>query len=132
MSYFYQILIRYLRHSCLSRFYVLATYLLCTEFLFKRHVFLQWYVLSYCHGNFLLLKSYRLNITKPISGKFNITKKKSEKSKHFLHDCSFFLQKVFVMPNMDDVYIPIMHSAMDPRSTSCLLKDPLVETADQL
>ncbi|XP_028013184.1 testis-expressed protein 2 isoform X2 [Eptesicus fuscus] len=41
-------------------------------------------------------------------------------------------QKVFVMPNMDDVYIPIMHSAMDPRSTSCLLKDPLVETADQL
>ncbi|XP_036306972.1 testis-expressed protein 2 isoform X3 [Pipistrellus kuhlii] len=41
-------------------------------------------------------------------------------------------QKVFVMPNMDDVYVPIMHSAMDPRSTSCLLKDPLVETADQL
>ncbi|XP_023612769.1 testis-expressed protein 2 isoform X2 [Myotis lucifugus] len=41
-------------------------------------------------------------------------------------------QKVFVMPNMDDVYVPIMHSAMDPRSTSCLLKDPLVEAADQL
>ncbi|KAM8773983.1 testis-expressed protein 2 [Rhynchonycteris naso] len=41
-------------------------------------------------------------------------------------------QKVFVMPNMDDVYIPIMHSAMDPRSTSCLLKDLLVEAADQL
>lgn len=41
-------------------------------------------------------------------------------------------QKVFVMPNMDDVYIPIMHSAMDPRSTACLLKDPLVEAADQL
>ncbi|XP_059989235.1 testis-expressed protein 2 isoform X1 [Lagenorhynchus albirostris] len=41
-------------------------------------------------------------------------------------------QKVFVMPNMDDVYIPIMHSAMDPRSTSSLLKDPLVEAADQL
>ncbi|XP_045381775.1 testis-expressed protein 2 isoform X1 [Lemur catta] len=40
-------------------------------------------------------------------------------------------QKVFVMPNMDDVYIPIMHSAMDPRSTSCLLKDPSVEAADQ-
>ncbi|EFB27234.1 hypothetical protein PANDA_013926, partial [Ailuropoda melanoleuca] len=40
-------------------------------------------------------------------------------------------QKVFVMPNMDDVYIPIMHSAMDPRSASCLLKDPLVEAADQ-
>uniref|UniRef100_G3T1Y6 Testis expressed 2 n=1 Tax=Loxodonta africana TaxID=9785 RepID=G3T1Y6_LOXAF len=40
-------------------------------------------------------------------------------------------QKVFVMPNMDDVYIPIMHSAMDPRSTSCLLKDPVVEAADQ-
>lgn len=41
-------------------------------------------------------------------------------------------QKVFVMPNMDDVYIPIMHSAMDPRSTSCLLKDPPVEASDQL
>ncbi|XP_022444865.1 testis-expressed protein 2 isoform X1 [Delphinapterus leucas] len=41
-------------------------------------------------------------------------------------------QKVFVMPNMDDVYIPIMHSAMDPRSTCSLLKDPLVEAADQL
>ncbi|KAM9209513.1 testis-expressed protein 2 isoform 1-T1 [Dugong dugon] len=41
-------------------------------------------------------------------------------------------QKVFVMPNMDDVYIPIMHSAMDPRSTSRLLKDPVVEAADQL
>ncbi|XP_057569886.1 testis-expressed protein 2 isoform X2 [Hippopotamus amphibius kiboko] len=41
-------------------------------------------------------------------------------------------QKVFVMPNMDDVYIPIMHSAMDPRSTSSLLKDTLVEAADQL
>lgn len=41
-------------------------------------------------------------------------------------------QKVFVMPNMDDVYIPLMHSAMDPRSTSCLLKDQPVEAADQL
>ncbi|XP_010615066.1 testis-expressed protein 2 isoform X2 [Fukomys damarensis] len=41
-------------------------------------------------------------------------------------------QKVFVMPNMDDVYIPIMHSAMDPRSTSCLLKDPPVEATDPL
>ncbi|KAB0363523.1 hypothetical protein FD754_007679 [Muntiacus muntjak] len=41
-------------------------------------------------------------------------------------------QKVFVMPNMDDVYIPIMHSAMDPRSTSSLLKEPPVEAADQL
>ncbi|MBN3294360.1 TEX2 protein, partial [Polypterus senegalus] len=27
-------------------------------------------------------------------------------------------QKIFVMPNMDDVYIPIMHSAMDPRSAA--------------
>ncbi|XP_006886340.1 PREDICTED: testis-expressed sequence 2 protein isoform X1 [Elephantulus edwardii] len=40
-------------------------------------------------------------------------------------------QKVFVMPNMDDVYIPIMHSAMDPRSASSLLKEPVVEAADQ-
>ncbi|XP_032900013.1 testis-expressed protein 2 isoform X5 [Amblyraja radiata] len=27
-------------------------------------------------------------------------------------------QKIFVMPNMDDVYVPIMHSAMDPRSST--------------
>ncbi|XP_045155247.1 testis-expressed protein 2 isoform X2 [Echinops telfairi] len=40
-------------------------------------------------------------------------------------------QKVFVMPNMDDVYITIMHSAMDPRSTACL-KDPAREAAEQL
>ncbi|XP_041435165.1 testis-expressed protein 2 isoform X2 [Xenopus laevis] len=26
-------------------------------------------------------------------------------------------QKIFVMPNMDDLYLPIMHSAMDPRSS---------------
>ncbi|KAM3920834.1 testis-expressed protein 2 [Leptodactylus fuscus] len=26
-------------------------------------------------------------------------------------------QKIFVMPNMDDVYVTIMHSAMDPRSS---------------
>ncbi|XP_075418193.1 testis-expressed protein 2 [Tenrec ecaudatus] len=41
-------------------------------------------------------------------------------------------QKVFVMPNMDDIYMPIMHSAMDPRSTACLLKDPAGEAAEQL
>ncbi|XP_023569947.1 testis-expressed protein 2 [Octodon degus] len=41
-------------------------------------------------------------------------------------------QKVFVMPNMDDIYIPIMHSAMDPRSTSCLLKEPPLEAPDPL
>lgn len=41
-------------------------------------------------------------------------------------------QKVFVMPNMDDLYIPLMHSAMDPRSASCLLKEPPVEAADPL
>ncbi|XP_005402228.1 PREDICTED: testis-expressed sequence 2 protein isoform X1 [Chinchilla lanigera] len=41
-------------------------------------------------------------------------------------------QKVFVMPNMDDVYVPLMHSAMDPRSTSCLLKEPPVEAAEAL
>lgn len=39
-------------------------------------------------------------------------------------------QKIFVMPNMDDVWLPIMHSAMDTRSsvnlatvTSDALKD---------
>lgn len=26
-------------------------------------------------------------------------------------------QKIFVMPNMDDVWLPIMHSAMDTRSS---------------
>lgn len=40
-------------------------------------------------------------------------------------------QKIFVMPNMDDVWLPIMHSAMDMRSNANLvtvtndaLKDP--------
>lgn len=41
------------------------------------------------------------------------------------------LQKIFVMPNMDDVYISLMHSAMDPRSTTYPLKDPVTEAADQ-
>lgn len=43
----------------------------------------------------------------------------------------FLLQKIFVMPNMDDVWLPIMHSAMDTRSNANLvtvtndaLKDP--------
>ncbi|XP_030064278.1 testis-expressed protein 2 [Microcaecilia unicolor] len=37
--------------------------------------------------------------------------------------------KIFVMPNMDDIYIPIMHSAMDPRSSTCPSKDPVTEAA---
>ncbi|CAM4424412.1 unnamed protein product [Leuciscus chuanchicus] len=32
-------------------------------------------------------------------------------------------QKIFVMPNMDDVWLPIMHSAMDTRSDANALKD---------
>ncbi|KAK7174132.1 hypothetical protein R3I93_001345 [Phoxinus phoxinus] len=32
-------------------------------------------------------------------------------------------QKIFVMPNMDDVWLPIMHSAMDTRSDADALKD---------
>lgn len=32
----------------------------------------------------------------------------------------FFPQKIFVMPNMDDVWLPIMHSAMDTRSNGSL------------
>ncbi|XP_069728550.1 testis-expressed protein 2 isoform X1 [Phaenicophaeus curvirostris] len=40
-------------------------------------------------------------------------------------------QKIFVMPNMDDVYIPLMHSAMDPRSSTCPPKDLITEAADQ-
>lgn len=42
-----------------------------------------------------------------------------------------FPQKIFVMPNMDDLWLPIMHSAMDTRSNANLvtvtndaLKDP--------
>uniref|UniRef100_I3KKK1 Testis expressed 2 n=1 Tax=Oreochromis niloticus TaxID=8128 RepID=I3KKK1_ORENI len=44
-------------------------------------------------------------------------------------------QKIFVMPNMDDVWLPIMHSAMDARSNANLftvtndaLKDPEPES----
>ncbi|KAG1934703.1 testis-expressed protein 2 isoform X1 [Pimephales promelas] len=37
-------------------------------------------------------------------------------------------QKIFVMPNMDDVWLPIMHSAMDTRSDANALKDE--DTAD--
>lgn len=40
-------------------------------------------------------------------------------------------QKIFVMPNMDDVYISIMHSAMDPRSTS-VYNEPVADAADRL
>lgn len=46
-------------------------------------------------------------------------------------------QKIFVMPNMDDVWLPIMHSAMDTRSNANLvtvtndaLKDPEPEESD--
>ncbi|MEE6507107.1 hypothetical protein FKM82_007968 [Ascaphus truei] len=35
-------------------------------------------------------------------------------------------QKIFVMPNMDDVYVPLMHSATDPRSS----KEAEAEAAD--
>uniref|UniRef100_A0A8C9EVC4 TEX2 protein n=2 Tax=Pavo cristatus TaxID=9049 RepID=A0A8C9EVC4_PAVCR len=40
-------------------------------------------------------------------------------------------QKIFVMPNMDDVYIPLMHSAMDPRSSTYPPKDLVTEAPDQ-
>ncbi|XP_042360706.1 testis-expressed protein 2-like isoform X2 [Plectropomus leopardus] len=46
-------------------------------------------------------------------------------------------QKIFVMPNMDDVWLPIMHSAMDTRSNANLvtvtndaLKDPEHEESE--
>lgn len=38
------------------------------------------------------------------------------------------MQKIFVMPNMDDVWLPIMHSAMDTRSNASALRDE--ETLD--
>lgn len=51
--------------------------------------------------------------------------------------CDYLPQKIFVMPNMDDVYLPIMHSAMDLRSNANLLtvtndalKDPDPEDSD--
>ncbi|KAG7266763.1 hypothetical protein CRUP_007446 [Coryphaenoides rupestris] len=37
-------------------------------------------------------------------------------------------QKIFVMPNMDDIWLPIMHSAMDPRSNA----NVVTETSDAL
>uniref|UniRef100_A0ABM5FNY1 Testis-expressed protein 2 isoform X1 n=1 Tax=Pogona vitticeps TaxID=103695 RepID=A0ABM5FNY1_9SAUR len=40
-------------------------------------------------------------------------------------------QKIFVMPNMDDVYIPLMHSAMDPRSCVCPPKESVTDATDQ-
>nr|XP_060619094.1 testis-expressed protein 2 isoform X2 [Anolis sagrei ordinatus] len=40
-------------------------------------------------------------------------------------------QKIFVMPNMDDVYIPLMHSAMDTRSFMCPLKESDTDAIDQ-
>lgn len=46
-------------------------------------------------------------------------------------------QKIFVMPNMDDLWLPIMHSAMDTRSNANLvtvtddaLKDPEPEESE--
>ncbi|XP_044036867.1 testis-expressed protein 2 isoform X2 [Siniperca chuatsi] len=46
-------------------------------------------------------------------------------------------QKIFVMPNMDDIWLPIMHSAMDTRSNASLvtvtndaLKDPESEESE--
>uniref|UniRef100_A0A3B4U252 Testis expressed 2 n=1 Tax=Seriola dumerili TaxID=41447 RepID=A0A3B4U252_SERDU len=46
-------------------------------------------------------------------------------------------QKIFVMPNMDDIWLPIMHSAMDTRSNANLvtvtndaLKDPEPEDSE--
>ncbi|KAM9843387.1 testis-expressed protein 2 [Aulostomus maculatus] len=46
-------------------------------------------------------------------------------------------QKIFVMPNMDDIWLPIMHSAMDTRSnanmvtvTNDALKDPEPEESE--
>ena len=48
-----------------------------------------------------------------------------------------FPQKIFVMPNMDDIWLPIMHSAMDTRSNANLvtvtndaLKDPEPEESE--
>ncbi|KAH0629292.1 hypothetical protein JD844_011242 [Phrynosoma platyrhinos] len=41
------------------------------------------------------------------------------------------VHKIFVMPNMDDVYIPLMHSAMDPRSSVCPPKESVTDATDQ-
>ncbi|XP_033894446.3 testis-expressed protein 2-like isoform X1 [Acipenser ruthenus] len=43
-------------------------------------------------------------------------------------------QKIFVMPNMDDVYITVMHSALDPRSgvVGEPAKEPSPEAAERL
>ncbi|XP_051570278.1 testis-expressed protein 2-like isoform X2 [Myxocyprinus asiaticus] len=42
-------------------------------------------------------------------------------------------QKIFVMPNMDDVWLPIMHSAMDTRSNANTMKDgELLDTEESI
>ncbi|XP_078385167.1 testis-expressed protein 2 isoform X2 [Cetorhinus maximus] len=41
-------------------------------------------------------------------------------------------QKIFVMPNMDDVYVPIMHSAMDLRSSTVWPSKETPEVAERL
>ncbi|XP_033896828.3 testis-expressed protein 2-like isoform X2 [Acipenser ruthenus] len=43
-------------------------------------------------------------------------------------------QKIFVMPNMDDVYVTVMHSALDPRSgvEGEPAKEPSPETTERL
>lgn len=33
---------------------------------------------------------------------------------------AFLPQKILVMPNMDDVWLTVMHSAVDPRSDSAV------------
>ncbi|XP_041076141.1 testis-expressed protein 2-like isoform X1 [Polyodon spathula] len=47
-------------------------------------------------------------------------------------ECEF--QKIFVMPNMDDVYMTVMHSALDPRSGEMgePSKEPSLEAAEHL
>lgn len=38
-----------------------------------------------------------------------------------VHSVFLCPQKIFVMPNMDDLWLPIMHSAMDTRSNANLM-----------
>lgn len=58
-------------------------------------------------------------------------------SSHYLNNTFIFLQKIFVMPNMDDIWLPIMHSAMDTRSNANLVtvtddasKDPELQESE--
>lgn len=43
----------------------------------------------------------------------------------------YCLQKILVMPNMDDVWLTVMHSAMDPRSDATAAENKGAKTVPE-